>query len=165
MKFLILLAIILTAGCADLNQINRDLNNTTAQLLGTFTAPVLSASPRSSGCSNDSCKELDEFERAAYAAVDQKRITYSKLVELFYEARRRLYPSSNDPQWVYEYRSFQRALAEHVDAGKMSSTQWEYLIDKKFGEIIERRRTKRTVCNTSNVGTSTFPEYTTVCRQ
>ena len=165
MKVVLVIITLVLSACADVSQLTRDFNASTAELMGTYTAPTLAASPRPSGCSDDRCKQLDELESRLYEAAARKQITYGDLVSRFYETRARLYPDSREHSGVYEYRAFQQALAEHVDAGKVSPAQWIYLIESKNSEINERIRTRRTVCNTSNAGTREFPEYRTVCRQ
>ena len=164
MRFLLLLLLSLS-GCADLHQLNRDFNDTVAEATGTYVAPTLGGSPRPSGCSDDKCRQLDRLEAALYADAKGRQITYTSLVNRFYETRTRLYPDSRDHSGIWEIRSFQLALAEHVDLGKVSAAQWAYLVDAKTNEVYERQRGRRTVCNTSNTGTREFPEYRTVCRQ
>jgi hypothetical protein len=147
MRLLYFLIIAALSGCSTIrdvnrgiNQVNRDINVSVAEALGTYTAPVLAGRATPSRCSDDRCRELDRVEAAGYEAVAQNRITYLKLVDSFYEARSQLYPDSYDKQWVFELRSFQRALAEQVDSGKVSALQWEYLNDQKYGELAARRK-------------------------
>ena len=164
MRLLLLLTLTLS-GCADLSQMNRDFNISVAQATGTFVAPTLGGSPRPSGCSDDKCRQLDRLEEALYGEANRHQITFTLLVNRFYEGRARLFPESRDSSGLWELRSFQLALAEHVDLGKVSAAQWAYLVDAKANEISERNRGRRTVCNTTNTGTREFPEYRTVCRQ
>lgn len=164
MRLFTLVLALLLAGCGNLNHSANDLNSSFNQLLGTYSAPMLAGAPRPSGCSDQKCRALDELERIGYDKARRKEITWTRLVDAFYEGRRRLYPNSNDDSSVYEYQSFQRALAEQLDAGRMTESQWAYLVDRKFSEIQERQRTGRTTCNTTNIGSATFPNYQTVCR-
>jgi hypothetical protein len=164
MRIVALLLTLLLAACGNLNQATNDLNTSFNQLLGTYSAPLLAGSPRPSGCSDQKCRALDEPERVGYEKARRKEITWTRLVDAFYEGRRRLYPDSNDSSAVYEYQAFQRALAEQLDAGRMTESQWSYLVERKSSEIRERQRTGRTTCNTTNIGTTTFPNYQTVCR-
>ena len=158
------LLILLLGGCGNLNQVNNDLNSSLGQMLGTYSAPLLAGSPRPSGCSDEKCRSLDELERLGYEKARRREISWVRLVDAFYEGRRMLYPDSNDSGAVYEYQAFQRALAEQVDAGRVTESQWSYLVERKAGEVRERQRTGTTTCNTTNVGTSMFPNYQTVCR-
>ena len=152
------------AGCAGMNKSYSAINTSLNQAMGTYIAPTLAGSPRSSGCTDERCRSLDEFERVAYEKARKKEIRWVHLVDAFYEARRRLYPNSADDSLVYEYQSFQRALAEQVDAGRVTESQWAYLVDRKFNELSERRRTGYTQCNTTNIGSQQFPNYQTICR-
>lgn len=164
MRFLVLLLPLLLAACVNLNQATSDLNTSFDQMLGTYSAPLLAGSPRPSGCSDQRCRALDELERMGYEKVRRKEITWTRLVDAFYEGRRRLYPNSSDGSAVYEYQAFQRALAEQLDAGRMTESQWAYLVERKSAEIRERQRTGTTICNTTNIGTTNFPNYQTICR-
>jgi len=164
MRFSSLLLILMLSGCGNLNQVNNDLNSSLGQMLGTYSAPVLAGSPRPSGCSDKKCRGLDELEKFGYEKARRKEITWVRLVDWFYEGRRMIYPETNDNNGVYEYQAFQRALAEQVDAGRVTESQWSYLVEKKLGELSERQRTGSTTCNTTNTGTSMSPNYQTVCR-
>ena len=150
----IALALILV-GCGSVNQVNNDINSSLSQLMGTYSAPLLAGSPRPSGCSDQKCRSLDELERIGYERARRKQITWTRLVDGFYEGRRQLYPDSNDGSEIYEYQAFQSALAEQMDAGRISEAQWSYLVERKNSELRERQRTGRTTCNTTNIGTVT----------
>lgn len=164
MRLPTILLSLLLAGCGNLNELNNDINSSLGELMGTYSAPLLAGSPRPSGCSDQRCRTLDEVERIGYDRARRKDITWTRLVDGFYEGRRRLYPDSNDGGAVHEYQAFQRALAEQIDAGRMTEAQWSYLVERKSAEIHERQRTGRTTCNTTNVGTTIFPNYQTICR-
>lgn len=164
MRILSLLLCMALAACGNLNQAANNLDTSVAQLMGTYSAPLLAGSPRPSGCSDQRCRALDDLERLGYEKARTREITWVRLVDNFYEGRRQLYPSSSDGGVVYEYQAFQRALAEQLDAGRMTEAQWSYLVERKAGELSERQRTGRTTCNTTNVGSATFPNYQTICR-
>jgi hypothetical protein len=168
MKKTILAAILpafLLTGCGNVYQLNNSINDSVNQLMGVYSAPTLASSPTPSGCGNDSrCQQLDEIEAKGYEMARQKRITWTKLVNAFYEGRSQLYPNSNDSAYTREFISFQRVLAEQMDAGKITETQWAYLVDKKYAEAQTRNAGQQTTCNTQNTGTNDSPNYRTVCR-
>lgn len=159
------LLVLALSGCGSLYQLNNSINDSANQLMGTYSAPTLASSPTPSGCGNDSrCQQLDELEAMGYEAARQKRITWTKLVNAFYEGRRQLYPNSSDSAYTREFISFQRVLAEQMDAGKITETQWVYLVDKKYAEVQTMNAGQQTTCNTQNTGTNASPNYRTVCR-
>jgi len=159
-----LLLILLLVGCGNLNKLNNDINTSLGEMLGTSSAFVLAGSPRTSNCSDARCRALEDLEQEGYEKARSGQITWVRLVDAFYEARRTVYPNSNDSQAVYELQAFQRALAEQLDARRVTESQWSYLVEKKISELQERQRTGTTTCNTTNVGTSMSPNYRTVCR-
>lgn len=128
------------AGCGNMYQLNNDLNNSLSQMMGTYSAPTLASHPTPSGCaeSDNRCRQLDQLEERGYSMARNKKITWTRLVNAFYEGRAKLYPDSNDSAYTREFISFQRVLAEQMDAGKITETQWTYLIDKKFAEMQTR---------------------------
>jgi hypothetical protein len=162
--FVAILSAIFLVGCGSVYQMNNDLNDSLGQLMGTYSAPTLASSPRPSGCSDSKCRQLDQLEEKGYDLARQKKITWTKLVSAFYEGRAKLYPDTNDSAYTREFISFQRVLAEQMDAGKITETQWAYLVDKKFSETQTRNAGQQTTCNTQNTGTDAFPNYRTVCR-
>ena len=164
MRLIALILSLLLVACGNLNQATNDLNTSFTQLLGTYSAPLLAGFPHPSGCSDQKCRALDELEQLGYAKARRKEISWRRFVDAFYEGRARLYPDSSDGSAVYEYQAFQRALAEQLDAGRMTESQWAYLVERKSAELRERQRTGATTCNTTNTGTSVFPNYQTVCR-
>lgn len=158
------LGVLSLAACSDLNQIHRDINDSIRQVAGTYTAPLLAGSSRPSDCSDAKCRSLDEMERVGYEMIRRKEATYTRLVDGWYQARARLFPDSNDGSEIYEYKAFQRLLAEQVDAGRVSESQWTYLVERKLSEIRERQRSGIINCNTRNVGSALVPNYQTTCR-
>ena len=164
MRIITLLLALLLTGCTSLNELINEVDSTLGQAIGTYSAPLLAGSPRSSGCSDEKCRILDAAEQRGYAKARSKEITWTRFVNGFYEGRLRLYPDTKDDGAVYEYQAFQRALAEQMDAGRMSEAQWSYLVERKYSEIRERQRVGTTTCNTKNIGTPIFPNYQTVCR-
>ena len=105
-KLILLLLATSLSACGSLQQIDRDLNSSVGQMLGTYSAPLLAGSSRPSGCSDEKCRALDEMERIGYDMIRKKETTYSRFVDGWYQARSRLYPDSNDGSAVHEYRAF-----------------------------------------------------------
>jgi len=170
MKLVAILFSIMLAGCSELGEtLNVVLNTTTDELQGNYTAPTLAGFPRPSGCRSQRCKTLDAVEAQGYKYAREKKITWVNLVDVFYQERAKLYPNSQDNNGANEIRSYQRALAEQMDIGKLTESQWSYLIEKKTSDIDARNQAlsnsapRQTNCTTTNVGTSTFPEYKTTC--
>lgn len=161
-----LLAALLT-GCAGsiLDEVLNDFRETA----GIYTAPTLAGSPRPSGCSDQRCRSLDAIEAKGYELARQRKITWVKLVDTFYQKRAEYYPESQDNYGANELKSYQRALAEQMDLRKITESQWAYLIEKKSSEITARNRAlsntapRQTNCTTTNVGTRTSPRYETTC--
>ena len=164
MKLLALLLLIAISGCAPLITAHLNFDATFSEAIGTYSAPVMGGSPRPSGCQTQPCLAFDIAERIGYDAVRSGRATYVKLVDVLWDQRSKLWPNSSDGQPVHEYRAFLRNLAEQVDAGKLPSSQWEYLVERKLGETLERQRGQVVQCNTKNVGSPLIPNYQTVCR-
>lgn len=166
---LFLLIGILLSGCTSIDRALRDIDNDAAEVLGTYSAPTLAGSPRPSGCTEQRCRTLDSIEAKGYELARQKKISWGKFVDYFYLKRSELYPNSNDSSGVYELRAYQKALAEQMDQGKLSESQWEYLVERKNSEIQARNKSQQTPrqretnCTTINVGTKSFPNYQTTC--
>jgi len=140
-----------------------DLDRGFSQAVGEWTAPYLGGSPSPSGCRDPGCLRLDQLETELYGQVRTRAINYRILVQRFYAERSRLFPTTKDGPQIREAIAFQRMLAEHVDAGQVTDTQWVYLVERKNAEIQERMRMGSIRCNTTNTGTLTFPNYQTVC--
>ncbi|MFN7836328.1 MAG: hypothetical protein ACK5NY_11175 [Burkholderiaceae bacterium] len=154
---------------ARLNGMRGHQHDSAAELMGTYVAPTLAGAPTPRGCDDQRCKTLDALEAKGYELARQRKITWVKLVDAFYSKRAELYPNSQDGYGVNELRTYQRALAEQMDIGKLTESQWAYLIEKKNGEINARNQAisntapRQTNCTTTNVGTSAFPQYNTTC--
>jgi uncharacterized protein YceK len=151
---LTLLLMIVLSGC-----------NSIRELTGTYTAPVLSNIPRSSGCSDERCRTLDAIEANGYEQARQGKIKWVKLVDDYYQKRTELYPNSRDDNGVNEYRAYQKVLAEQMDLGKISEAVWVYQLESKIAEIRTRNQAlantapRQTNCTTTQSGTS----YRTTC--
>lgn len=140
MRFATMLMALVLAGCGGLREMARDINDSTAEVMGIYTAPVLASAPMPSGCTDSRCKTLDALEAKGYELARQKKINWVRLVDAFYKKRAELYPDSQDGYGVNELRTYQRALAEQMDMGKLTEFQWAYLIEKKNAEIRARNR-------------------------
>ena len=162
---LFLLALAL-AGCAA-----GELEETLSILPGSnYVAPVLGGYPRPSGCGTEKCLALDSTEKELYTQARAKSIKWVTVVDRFYAFRSYLYPNTTETPSVAEMQSYQRAMAEQMDMGRLTESQWAYLIDKKTAEIGARNQAlqnsaPRTVrCTTISVGTRDFPQFQTTCR-
>ncbi len=118
------------------------LNDATAVMLGTYQAPTLASYPRPSGCGDRDarCRVLDEYEAYLYQEARAGRISWVQLVDSFYTERARQYPQSNDNYGAREWFSFQRMLAEQMDARKITESQWVYYHEQKQTEMASRAR-------------------------
>lgn len=158
MKLTILLLALILTGCAAMKESINDY------LTGPYTAPTLGGAPTPSGW-----QALDAIEANGYQLARQKKITWVKFVDAFYQKRAELYPKSIDTHGVNELRSYQRVLAEQMDLGKITESQWTYLIESKSAEINARNKAlyntapRQTNCTTTNIGTQAYPEYKTTC--
>lgn len=165
--FIAILLSTLLAGCA--GSIIDGVLNDYRETMGAYTAPTLAGSPRPSDCGDKRCRALDAIEAKGYELARQKKITWVKFVDTFYQKRAEYYPSSSDSSGVNELKSYQRALAEQMDLGKVTESQWAYLVEKKSAEINARNEAlsnsapRQRNCTTTNVGTRAFPEYKTTC--
>lgn len=168
MRLSILALALALTGCAAVNDMDSTLSDFVPGVQ--YAAPTLGGYPRPSGCQTSKCQALDQFEAELYNRVRTKKITWVNLVDRFYNGRAELYPNSSGGYGVNELRSYQRALAEQMDLGKMTESQWAYFIEKKSGEINSRNQAlsnsapRTTNCTTTNVGTTNSPQFSTTCR-
>lgn len=118
------------------------LNDSTAEMFGTYQAPTLAASPRPSGCAERDarCRALDQAEAYLYQEARAGRITWVQLVDSFYAERLRQYPTTNDSYGARELFSFQRMLAEQMDQRRITEAQWVYYQEQKQAEMNSRSR-------------------------
>lgn len=119
-------------------------NDLSGEVLGTYVAPTLAASPHPSPCGQRGdarCRQLDELEERLYAYARAELITWVYLVDNFYKERARQFPNSADDLSVRQKYSFQRMLAEQMDNKKITEAQWVYLNNQKDADIsaIERQ--------------------------
>lgn len=151
-------AVLALCSCAELSS-----------LMGGSTIYYLSPEPRSSGCSDSDCQQLDRYEAQLYNSARSGRITRTQLVNMFYARRNQLFPDSEENDFTREIRAYQRVLAEQMDRKQLTEAQWIYLLDKRAGELnarnaqIQNSQPRTTNCKTTNTGTSINPVYSTQC--
>lgn len=118
------------------------INDSNSQIFGLYQAPTLAPSPRPSGCArhDQRCLTLDETEANLYAKARQSKITWRQLVDEFYLERARQFPRSNDSYGATELAAYQRVLADRMDMGQISETEWVYFIEKKLQEMSSQRQ-------------------------
>lgn len=172
MAILVALLCATISGCAGL-----DLADELIYGPRSYTAGTLAGSPTPSpNCSDAKCKRLDALEAKGYEMARANKIKWVQFVDAFYSERAKLYPDSDDSRGASEIRAYQRALAEQMDNGKITESQWSYLIERKGSEVRTRNenlansrdaaynsRPRQRVCNTTNLGTRDFPNYQTTC--
>ncbi len=156
------------SGCSGISALNESLANLNTDFgiaIG-YSAPTLAGQPESSGCALPACKKLDAIEAERYRQARAGKITWTNLVEDFYNERSKLFPHNTDTPGVSELKYYQRLLAEQMDAGKITESQWAYLVEKKTQELAARdelvanSRPRTQNCTTTKLGT----EYNTACR-
>jgi len=120
-----------------------DLNESSSQMMGTYQAPYLASAPMASGCANrdQRCLILDQTEADLYSKARSNTISWRQLVDQFYSERARQYPSSNDGYGAAELAAYQRVLADRMDRGQISETEWVYFNEQKLQEISSRSQT------------------------
>jgi hypothetical protein len=165
-KIIIALLSLPLAGC--LQTLGETFNDAMYQVGGYGNeAPTLAGTPMpASGCSDNRCSTLNAVQAKGYELARQKKITWVKFVDAFYKKRAELYPNTDDSYGARELMLYQRALAEQMDAGKATESQWAYAIERKTADISSRNSAstpRQTNCTTTNVGTRAFPEYKTTC--
>jgi len=117
-----------------------DWNEIAENLTGTYQAPTLASFPTPSGCDSrdQRCLALDQTEADLYSKARSRSISWRQLVDQFYSERARLYPSTNDSYGASELAAYQRVLADRMDNGRMSETEWVYLLKQKWEEMYSR---------------------------
>lgn len=118
-----ILANVLIVGCAS------------AQIL------TLSAIPQRSDCAGlniYSCRALDSVEASGYGMARTGKMTWLSMVDRFYKERDRLFPRMHDSNETAEVRSYQRVLAERIDAGKITEAEWVFLLNKQQSVLAAR---------------------------
>lgn len=158
---------LLLAGCGVLRGMAQSISD---DLNTPETAPTLASAPTSSGCYDQKCQTLDAIEARGYELARAGKISWTQLVDKFYQVRAQLYPNSNDSHGAGEIRAYQRTLAEQMDAKRITEAQWAYLIENQLAAIRSRNQVisnsapRQTHCVTTNLGTTTFPRYETTCK-
>ena len=156
--------LLLLVGCASTGEFVRDIDQLYQKTTGTFIAPILGGTPRPSGCTESRCIELERFETRGFRMAREGEIKWVQMVDGFYDLRYVIFSETSDTQEVAEIRAFQRVTAEALDRGKITEAQWAYGVEKKLGEMSQRRAAARPIrCTTKNVSTADFPIYKTDC--
>lgn len=117
-----------------------NLNDKSSLLMGTYQAPTLASAPMSSGCAHrdQRCLILDQVEADLYTKARSNTISWRQLVDRFYSERARQYPDTNDSYGAAELIAYQRVLADRMDRGQISETEWVYFNEQKNQEISSR---------------------------
>lgn len=120
-----------------------DLNDSGSEMMGTYQAPTLASAPTATGCAqrDQRCLILDQTEADLYSKARSTAISWRQLVDRFYSERARQYPSSNDGYGAAELAAYQRVLADRMDRGQISETEWVYFNEQKLQEISSRSQT------------------------
>lgn len=169
MRISLMLFALVLSGCGGVSDLVKGVNDLAGELTGTYSAPTLAGSPRPLECSDSRCSNLEAIQEKGYELARQRKITWGKFVNVFYQKRADLYPSSEDDSGASELIAYQRFLAEQMDVGRISETQWVYLNEQKVGELKARNQTstassrRNTTCTTTNMGSRDFPHYVTNC--
>ncbi|WP_137921272.1 hypothetical protein [Hydrogenophaga sp. 2FB] len=130
----------------------------------------LDSQPIKNQCFSKACRSLDNYTAAAYARARSGQMSWVSLVDGYYRLRDQLYRGRGDTPFTAEIRSYQRALAEQIDFGKLTETQWVYLQQRRINELnsrqalIESAQPRETSCISHNTGTPSMPSFHTVCK-
>lgn len=73
-----------------------------------------------------------------YDMARKGQISWVAMVDRFYQARNSYFPNMRDDQKVAQIRSYQRVLAEKMDARRITEAEWAYLLTKEWAEIDAR---------------------------
>lgn len=113
-----------------------------ADVIGVFEAPYLAASPERLSCANrdQRCRELNNKEIELYAQARNKTISWTNLVILFYTERIKIYPKTQNGDDIKQIYAYQRVLAEKMDRGLITESEWFYLNQRKFAEISSQQQ-------------------------
>lgn len=101
----------------------------------------LGATPSQSDCTGlnlTACRALDAVEESGYAMARRGNMTWVRMVDRFYEERGRYFPNMRDDHFTAEIRAYQRVLAERKDAGKITESEWVFLLAKQFSVLTAR---------------------------
>jgi hypothetical protein len=112
---------------------------------------------------------MDAIEAKGYELARSGKTSWVKFVTVFYAERNKLFPNASDTPDTKEYIAFQRALAEQMDAGKVTEAQWVYLLENKKNEqqsrrsLIENSKPKKQNCISRKTGVPPFEQWETTC--
>ena len=107
-----------------------------------YTVFWLSSIPEDrSDCSNvnvSACRAIDEIQASGYAMARRGQISWVQMVDRYYRERGRIFPNMRDDYFTAEIRAYQRVLAERKDAGKITESEWVFLLAKQFSVLTAR---------------------------
>ena len=114
---------------------------------GDLLCPMnLASQPAPSGYSDYRARYLDDLEASLYERARSKKILWVQLVDEFYTKCSEVLQRNSqgiqnfDRRNIKEIMSYQRFLAEQMDARKITESEWAYLQEKKFAEIRARNQ-------------------------
>lgn len=107
-----------------------------------YTVFWLSSTPEDrSDCSNVNiyaCRAIDDVQASGYVMARRGQISWVQMVDRYYRERSRIFPSMRDDHVTAEIRAYQRVLAERRDAGKITESEWVFLLAKQFSVLTTR---------------------------
>ena len=107
-----------------------------------YTVFWLSSIPEDrSDCANvnvSACRAIDEVQATGYAMARRGQISWVQMVDRYYRERSRIFPNMRDDHFTAEIRAYQRVLAERKDAGKITESEWVFLLAKQFSVLTAR---------------------------
>ena len=106
------------------------------------TVFYLSSTPEEhSDCYNvdiSACRAIDGIQASGYAMARRGQMTWVQMVERYYRERSRIFPYMRDNHVTAEIRAYQRVLAERKDAGKITESEWVFLLSRQNSAIVAR---------------------------
>lgn len=101
----------------------------------------LSSSPQPNDCYGyeiNACRALDAIEASGYSMARSGKIKWVDMVNRFYQERNRYFPHLRDDHINAEIRSYQSLLAERKDSGKITESEWVFLLSRQYSAIVAR---------------------------
>ncbi|MDO8341515.1 MAG: hypothetical protein Q7T59_06095, partial [Candidatus Woesebacteria bacterium] len=84
------------------------------------------------------CRAIDDVQVSGYAMARRGQISWVQMVDRYYRERSRIFPNMRDDHVTSEIRAYQRVLAERKDAGKLTESEWVFLLSKQYSAILAR---------------------------
>lgn len=107
-----------------------------------YTVFWLSSTPEDrSDCTKvniSACRAIDEVQASGYAMARKGQISWVQMVDRYYRERSRIFPNMRDDHFTAEIRAYQRVLAERKDAGRITESEWVFLLAKQFSVLTAR---------------------------